>query len=119
MGDAARQDGSGEDHLTAKESGIFTWDLETGMLHADGAVAKLFGLNASSVFAGLPIQNYVERICEEDRARVAQSIHHAIVTGDPYHEEYRVLGEDRKETQVMAFGRCFRDAKELRPTTQA
>lgn len=111
MGGAARQDGQGEDHLSSKESGVFTWNLGSTLLHADSAVAKLFGLPVDAVFAGLPIQNYIDRIHLDDRARVAKSIHHAILSGDPYHEEYRVLGEKDVETQVMAFGRCFRDAQ--------
>lgn len=101
--------GRGEDHLTRNESGIFTWDLETNVLHADGALANLFGLDTTLVLAGLPLQSYVERIIADDRPRVAKAIHNAVLSGGPYHIEYRVRGKDDLTTDVMAFGRCFRN----------
>lgn len=111
MGSAIRQEGLGEGHLSTKESGVFTWDLGSNTVQADSAVANLFGLDPKQAFLGLPIEKFVERMHIEDKARVAQSIHHAIISGDPYHEEYRVFGIKGAETHVMAFGRCFRDAE--------
>ena len=101
--------GHGEDHLAANESGVFTWDLETNVLHADGALATLFGLDATLVLAGLPLQSYVERIFAADRPMVAEAIHNAVLSGSPYHIEYRVMGKGDVVAEVMAFGRCFRN----------
>lgn len=109
MDNGHQADGRSEDHLDVRESGIFTWDLNTNRLNGDGAIAKLFGLDARSVFNGLPLQSYIERIHTADRAKVARAIHTAVVSGDPYHEEYRVLGAGDMPVQVLAFGRCFRD----------
>jgi PAS domain-containing protein len=99
-----------EAHLTMKESGVFTWDLSTNILHADAALADLFGIEPSATIAGLPVEAYLERIVSEDRPSVAQAISNAVLTGDPYHEEYRVLDRAGEVRKVMAFGRCFRDA---------
>jgi PAS domain-containing protein len=88
---------------------VFTWDLESNVLHADGALAKLFGLDAELVLRGLPLQTFIERIHSPDRPRVAEAIHHAVLAGDPYHIEYRVLGKGDLLSEVMAFGRCFRN----------
>lgn len=101
--------GRGKDHLSAKESGVFTWDLETNVLHADGAVARLFGVDGAQALQGLPLQTFIERIFAPDQPKVAKAIHHAVLTGEPYHMEYRVLGENDRLTDVVAFGRCFRN----------
>jgi PAS domain-containing protein len=99
---------SGE-RLVSKEPGIFMWDLGQNHLYGDGALASLFGLDPAAVFAGLPLQSYVDRIHDSDRKRVARAIHQAVVSGEPYHIEYHVLSEGDSITHVAAFGRCFRD----------
>jgi len=101
---------SDEDHLTTKESGVFTWALSTNILHADAALAELFGLDPDATIAGLPVNAYIDRIVEGDRPSVAKAINDAIISGNPYHEEYRVIDRSGHARKVMAFGRCFRDA---------
>lgn len=103
-------DGPPEEHLTTKESGVFTWDLATNVLHADAALAELFGLDPLSTIAGMPLEAYVARIHTEDRPGVAAAIRASIITGEAYHEEYRVIDGTGSAREVMAFGRCFRDA---------
>lgn len=107
--DVTRVQGDEEERLDANDSGIFTWDLETGIVQADTAVAKLFGLKATDALAGLPIEPFLKRIVEADRPKVAQSIHDAILSGDPYHETYSLNGKSGT-FEVVAFGRCFRNA---------
>lgn len=97
------------ENLVPQDSGIFTWDLRTNILYADGALAALFGLEPAKAIAGLPLQAYTAKIHEEDRADVAKAIGAAIASGEPYHEEYRVFDERGEVRRVMAFGRCFRD----------
>jgi PAS domain S-box-containing protein len=96
-----------EERLESADSGIFTWDLETNVVQADTAVAELFGLDAEEVLSGLPIEKFMDRIHPKDRPKVAQAIHHAVVSGDPYHELYTTLGKTGTH-DVVAFGRCFR-----------
>jgi PAS domain-containing protein len=108
--DGTGKHGDEENRLEIDESGIFTWDLETNIVQADTAVARLFGLPSSEALAGLPIERYLASIHPSDRPKVAQSIHHAIVTGDPYHEVYTVVGSEGR-TDVVALGRCFRNAE--------
>jgi PAS domain-containing protein len=102
-------DGQAESHLVVEESGIYTWDLKANVLQGDTSVARLFGVIPSVALEGLPIEDLLDRIHSDDRPRVAKSIHHAILTGDPYHEVYRVLGH-ADYNDVAAFGRCFRDS---------
>lgn len=108
MGDIG-QHGDDEDRLGLEEAGIFTWTLETNIVQADTAVARLFGLPQADVVAGLPVDRFLARIHPIDRPKVAKSIHSAIVTGGPYHEVYTVMGQEGS-SDVVAFGRCFRDA---------
>jgi hypothetical protein len=72
-------------------------------------LAELCGLAPATTIAALPIEDYVGRIVEEDRASVAKAISEAVVTGEPYHEEYRVTDGAGEVRNLMAFGRCFRD----------
>lgn len=110
MGDQERDHGDEEERLDPEESGIFTWDLQTNILQGDTAVSRLFGLKPSDVLAGLPIENFLARIHKSDRPKVAESIHYAIVSGGPYHEVYTV-DSNEGAVDVVAFGRCFRDAE--------
>lgn len=109
MENHGRFHGDEEQRLELEESGIFTWDLRTNIIQADTAVARLFGIDVTDALAGLPIERFLASIHEADRPKVAQSIHHAIVTGDPYHEVYTVIG-DQGPSDVVAFGRCFRNS---------
>lgn len=105
-----RKHGDEEKRLEIDESGIFTWDLETNIVQADTAVARLFGLPLSQALKGLPIERYLASIHASDRPKVARSIHNAIISGDPYHEVYTVVGNEGS-TDVVAFGRCFRNTE--------
>jgi PAS domain-containing protein len=94
-----------------KESGIFTWDLETNTVYADSALSSLFGLDRREAERGLPIEIFLERMHVEDRPSIARLIHESIVTGLPYQSEYRVADVNGNFTPVTAFGRCFRNAE--------
>lgn len=110
MNEDKQIDGQAEAHLQIDESGIFTWQLESNTLQGDTSLAKLFGVEPAVALVGLPVEDFLDRIHPGDRSRVAQSIHHAILTGDPYHEVYRVLGHGGYN-DIAAFGRCFRDSE--------
>lgn len=96
--------------LLPQRMGFFSWDLSTDKLYGDHVVAGFFGFEPNSLVEGLPILPLVQRIAEDDRSRVAQSIHHAILSGDIYREAYRVEHEGGQYSDVVAVGRCIRDA---------
>lgn len=91
------------------DAGVFTWELSNDKVYADRAVAALFDLNEGMAERGLPITSFLDRIDPRDRPRIAKSIHAAIVTGEPYQEDYRIIRSDGSVETVMALGRCFRD----------
>jgi hypothetical protein len=91
-----------------KGAGIFTWILATDMVHCDASAAKSFGFELNEVKNGLAIAHFLNRMHKDDVAHVAKAIHDAIVTGEPYNEDYRIIRPDGSTIEVTALGSCFR-----------
>lgn len=91
------------------DSGVFTWDVATDQFFADSAFALLFGLDPVETMSGLPMEQYLGRVHPEDKARVAKAVHEAVVSGHPCQQNYRVRSAKGIYTEIMAFGRCFRN----------
>lgn len=98
-----------EAEASSLDSGVFSWDISSDRFFADSAFAFLFGLKAEETLLGLPISTYIDRVHPDDRARVARSIHHAIITGDPCRQVYRVQALSGQYIEISARGRCFRN----------
>lgn len=92
------------------DSGVFTWDISTDQFFADSAFAKLFGLDPEETMVGLPMERYLNRVHADDKGRVARAIRDAVVSGYPCQQNYRVQSVDGTFIEIMAFGRCFRNA---------
>lgn len=88
---------------------FFSWDLERDLVFGDEMLGALFDLDGHDLARGVPIIPFVEKICENDRERVAKSIHCAIENGSPYQETYSIWHRNGKTRTVVAAGRCFRD----------
>lgn len=95
--------------VAAGEAGIYTWNLSTNTVVADANMARFFDLPLDLVQSGLPIERFIEKMHPDDRRIAAKSIHDAIITGDAYQQDYRLIHADGAITRVMAFGQCFRD----------
>ena len=95
---------------TKRASGIFTWIIATDTVHCDASAADSFGFDPTEVERGLPIKCFLSRIHPDDLAAIGNAIRDAIVTGEPYQEEYRICRPDGSIVKVAAFGSCFRDA---------
>lgn len=91
------------------EAGVYTWFVEEDRLFGDTLIAALFGLDAEDTIAGLPLSNYLSRIHPDDRDKTKRLITQAMLDGQPYHAEYRVLNVLDQAIQVIALGRCFRN----------
>jgi len=91
------------------DAGLFTWDINSDLVYADGALAALFGLNAADTERGLPIQTYLDRVHPDDVASLAKQISDAIIAQHPTVQHYRAMNADGLFLRVSAFGRCFRD----------
>ena len=95
--------------LWATECGIYSWVIATDTVCADARVAGFFELPPELAERGLPLARYLDRIHDDDRPRTAKAIHDAIVTGDAYQADYRIVHADQSIVHVFAIGRCFRD----------
>lgn len=100
----------GKSQPSSLDSGVFTWDISSNQFFADSALALLFGLEPENTMAGLPMEQYLDRVHPDDKSRVAHSIHNAIVSGAPCQQNYRVRSSGKHYTEIMSFGRCFRNS---------
>jgi PAS domain-containing protein len=97
------------DALPMPHVAFFSWDLSTDRFNGDSHFSEIFGLSYDSLCSGLPILPVMQQIVETDRPRIAEAIHRAIVTGEPYREAYRVEARRGSFRDVVAIGRCMRD----------
>lgn len=92
---------------TPGEPGIYTWDINSNLVFADGAVARLFGLDPKEARHGLPLELYLDKVHPEDRPSLAKTISDTIVADIPQQHTYRVRSFDDTYQAVAAFGRAF------------
>ncbi len=102
-----------EDHLGATEAGIFTWVVESNLIFGDTLVASLFGLDPRQTVRGLPFESYFARVHEEDRAETKRLIKKAILDGQSYHAEHRLLDVSGAYRWSVAMGRCFQNENSM------
>ena len=51
-----------KDEFPLCETGFFAWDIVANLLYSDGAVAEMFGLDATETASGLPLEASTLRI---------------------------------------------------------
>ncbi|CAN7235802.1 PAS domain-containing protein [Neorhizobium sp. LjRoot104] len=90
--------------------GFYSWVVPENKVYGDQVIADIFGLSDEELAAGAPIERVIRYINEGDRQRVAKAIHDAIVGGGAYRENYRLTHPDGRRIEVVANGRCLRDA---------
>jgi hypothetical protein len=95
--------------LKAAESGMYCWLITSNMVFADARIASLFQLPPDVAERGLPLERYLERLHPDDRQETEQAINHAVVTGEPYRQHYRVVHDDQSILHLLGVGQCFRD----------
>jgi PAS domain-containing protein len=86
--------------------GIYSWRLQTNRVFGASELWQIFDLGSKD---GLPIEYLLDRMHCDDKARVAKSMHNAIVTGEPSTEQYRVVARDGSVRIISAVGQCLRD----------
>jgi PAS domain-containing protein len=89
------------------EPGIYTWDIRSNLVFADGAVARLFGVDPGDAKHGLPLDSYLDKVHPEDRPALAKAITDTIVADIPQQQVYRVRSFEHTYQAVAAFGRAF------------
>lgn len=89
--------------------GFYSWNVPENLVFGDDSFAAFFGFDIPALRQGLPIEAILERIHVDDRPRIAQAIHTAILQGGLYQEAYRIVRPEGDALTVLASGRCFRD----------
>jgi hypothetical protein len=103
----------GDEHVTSvlypPVSGFWTWDVARNVVYGDANLGDYFGLTRNEFVHGAPLENFVARIDEKDRARVSASIQHAIANRDTFREKYTLHSASRGQRTISAVGRCYFD----------
>jgi PAS domain S-box-containing protein len=85
--------------------GTWDWDIPTDRVLADPRFVLLFGTQAQAA-DGMPIAEYIKAVHPADLARVKEAMTRAMKTGEPFHEEYRLVQKDGTVRWIDARGRC-------------
>jgi PAS domain S-box-containing protein len=102
-----------EDTSELIEAGIFTWVVESNLIYGDSLVASLFGLDPANAAQGLPFEDYFARVHEDDRDETKRLIKQAILDGQPYQAEHRLMDASGNYRWSIAMGRCFQNANSM------
>lgn len=86
--------------------GTWDWDVQTDRVFADAAFARMFGVAPQAARDGAPISEFFGGIHGDDIERVRKHIQHAVETGTPFREEYRLVAPDGQVHWLLAEGRC-------------
>ena len=95
--------------LGSADVGTWIWEVGPNRVSADRNLARLFGVSAEDASGG-PLEHYTDRIHEEDRERVAESIADATREGRRFDTEYRIRQPDGSVRWVAARGWAEKDA---------
>ena len=90
--------------------GTWDWDIPSDLVMADPRLIALFGGEASWAREGVPPGEYIKAIHPEDVRRVKAALGVAMKSGEPFHQEYRLLQKDGSVRWIDARGRCRFDA---------
>ncbi|OCW58546.1 PAS domain S-box protein [Hoeflea olei] len=88
--------------------GAWNWDVSEDRIFADKRFAQILALDAKLAQEGLPLEVFLDRIHEGDRARVASDIVRTIETGDAYMSEFRLMRPDGSVSHVLAQGKLVK-----------
>lgn len=90
--------------------GFFTWNVQDNVLFGDEVFGEIYGFSNEELATGIAVEAILDRIAIEDRGRVAERVHHGIVSGTAGTLQYSIFSPNGTRTQVVAFGRCLKDA---------
>ncbi|MBW4541615.1 MAG: PAS domain S-box protein [Myxacorys chilensis ATA2-1-KO14] len=100
-----------ESALVAGE--IYTWrfNILENCVTVNAAFARLFAVDPNEAAMGLPLEQFINAIHEDDRPRILAAIYRAIETGGEFVTEYRVQTVTGEVRWVAARGRVEYDSQ--------
>jgi hypothetical protein len=66
----------------AANMGFFTWNVQDNLLFGDEIFGDVYSLSSKQIATGVPVAVILDRIVVEDRGRVAETVHHGIISGE-------------------------------------
>ncbi len=97
--------------LAAGSIGTWTWDIVADRLSADAFTSRMFSIEPERAAKGLPVEEYLKAVFEEDQPGVSAALAEAIATCGTYDVEYRVRQDTKNFTWLEARGRVDCDSK--------
>jgi PAS domain S-box-containing protein len=88
--------------------GAWNWDVSDDLIFTDGRFASAFGLDPEQADKGLPLEQFLNRIHEGDRGRIADEIVRTIESGSAYSSEFRLRRPDGSVSYVLAQGKLVK-----------
>jgi len=103
--------------LAAAEIGTWTWDVPADLVHADRNLAAMLGIPEYAVGGG-PMEAFFKVVHPDDAAMVRANVGHAVASGEPCHEYFRICKANGAIRHMEARGTVVTDAggKALRMT---
>ncbi|ADB62889.1 PAS/PAC sensor signal transduction histidine kinase (plasmid) [Haloterrigena turkmenica DSM 5511] len=84
--------------------GTWEWHIPEDEMVVGTSFARTFGIEPEVASEGVPLDQFIEAIHEDDRKRVEVAIEEAVETCGDYEEEYRVWDADDNLRWVVARG---------------
>lgn len=89
--------------------GTWLWDVPNNRVVVDSRLARAFSVDPMQGAAGLPVENFLQRIHPQDLPEVEVRLQESIGLGVPYRCQYRIRQTDESYLWVEASGRCEHD----------
>jgi diguanylate cyclase (GGDEF)-like protein/PAS domain S-box-containing protein len=88
--------------------GIWEWDIESGRVHADAWMHRLYGLEPRDAVSSFDV--FFRRLYPDDVAAVQQALDDAMDDRGPYEAEFRIVWADGSIHHIREAGAVTRDA---------
>ena len=93
--------------LTAARSvGTWDWDVPNDRVYVNDEFVQFYKVDPELAEKGLPSSEFINDVHPEDATKLREAIENAMLTGDEYKCEYRLLAKDGAIRWVSSAGRC-------------
>ncbi len=105
---ATTANASALEHLALAEVGTWRLELASGRDTRDATLNRILGLSAHE--STQPVQDFLERVHPDDRARIDAAVRRLVEEDVPYDVECRIVRPDGAVRWIRDRGRSMRDA---------
>lgn len=89
--------------------GIWDWDITNNIDHANPTTAAYFGLAPDKAAHGLPVEDYIKAVHQDDMPHFLDELNRSTTYGEPFSLDFRVIANDRIRW-LSAYGVCSSDS---------